>query len=327
MADNSYNTADNTNPGFTTGNNTPGQIGGMAVSGNQGQAFDIGQWLQSLNTPAQGGSSQGGMSLSNPVHQAAFDGLIAGTKKSAQDAAMQGGLPVANHILGQLLSDYTANGGVQAPFNNPNGSGNQPNAEQAQSSQISQPGQSQQPQSIDDQIAQINKQAALNVAKAGLSASQPQGFLQRFGNNLTKMEGGVTQEDRLKDLATIQKISGNEPLQPKDVATLNSGSYTAALTASHEAVATEATKLNSLTELYGKLGDIRNPIQKGLGQQTDDQAKVLKIAQAAADNLSTHLGNLHTLVSHRPTFNSQGAQKTTEKINQGKVGKYTLVSK
>ncbi|MED5830462.1 hypothetical protein VZ231_25545, partial [Enterobacter hormaechei] len=64
---------------------------------------------------------------------------------------------------------------------------------------INQPAQQQQtpeqqplPLSIDEQIAQINKQSALNVAKANLSASQPPGFFQRFGNNLAKMEGAVT---------------------------------------------------------------------------------------------------------------------------------------
>lgn len=326
MADNNYNTTDNTNPGFTTGNNTvQGQQGGMAVA--SGNNIDLGALIQGLiqagNTPNQASSSQGGMAVS-PSQQIQQDVATKAYTKSLQTHAEN----TPPQILANLIDQWGQQGGGTVPGVNQGATSQTQTADNtATSAQQTQ----QQPQNIDDQIAQINKQAALNAAQASLSASKPQGFLQRFGNNLAKMEGGVTQSDRLGDIAVIQKISGAEPLQPKDVGELNANSYKAALDASHNATAVEQEKLRGLTDLYSKLGENRNVIQKGLGQQTDDQSKVLQSAKASADNLSTHLGNLRTLIKNRPTFNSQGAnsqsQDTNNKINQGKVGKYTLVSK
>lgn len=328
MADNSnYYSGDNTNPGFTTGNNTvQGQQGGMSVG--QPNNFDIGSilqgLLQTLNTPQQSGNSQGGMSVGvSPSQQIQQDVATKAYTKNLQNHAEN----TPPQILANLIDQWGQQGGGTVPENNQGATSQTQSPDNSATSAQ----QAQQQPSVDDQIAQINKQAALNIANRNLAISKPQNFTQRFGNTLAKMEGGVTQADQLQNLGAGQKISGAEPLQPKDVGELNANSYKAALDASHNAAAVEQQKIQSFTDLYSKLNETKGVVARTLGNPSGEQDKVLQLAKDSADNLSTHLGNLRQLIKNRPTFNSQGtnpqAQETTKKINQGKVGKYTLVSK
>lgn len=247
-----------------------------------------------------------------------------------------------HQILGNLLDQWGANGGTQVPMSSPTGSN--PGAAQAQTAQLSpnpvsqgqatgQPTQQnqQQPQDINEQIDNINKQTALNIANRNLNMSQPPNFWQRFGQNFTKMTGGVTQADQLQNMAAGQKIAGQEPLQPKDVGELNAGSYKAALEATGTALSATQQKLTALTDLYGKEEQNKGLVASALKNESPNQAVLRKSIEDTADNMVTHVKNFRTLISNRPTFNSQGinsqAQQTSAKIEQGKVGKYTLVNK
>lgn len=189
----------------------------------------------------------------------------------------------------------------------------------------------QQPVNIDDQIANIDKQIALNISKRNLSLSQPPDFWQRFGQNFNKMTGGVTQADQLVNMAAGQKIAGQEPLQPKDIGELNAGSYKAALEATGTALTATQQKLTALTDLYGKEEQNKGVIASTLKQESPNQAVLRTSIENTADNMVTHVKNFRNLISNRPTFNTQGinaqAQQTSSMIQQGKVGKYTLVKK
>lgn len=295
MADNNYYSGDNTNPGFTTGNNTVlGQQGGIPISNEGG--FDIGKWLQSIgtymNTPTTNSNNPLG-----PVHQAALDGATAGIKKAAQEAAYTGGIPAAQHILSQILPSQQ----------------NQKVNSQTQNQKSNQ--QKEQQLSIDDQISDINKQAQLNLANNNLAQSKAPDFLQRFSQNFTKITGGVTQGEQLQNIGAIQKIAGSEPLQPKDVGELNANSYKAALEATNQSATLESDKIKSLVDLYSKLDANRSVVQKTLGQTSDDQNKVLFNLQMAGKNFNNHINNLSTLLKNRPTFSNKGINKQAQQTD------------
>ncbi len=230
-------------------------------------------------------------------------------------------------VLNQLLATHASNGGSDnsVPQENnppPTPTNPQPNKNIQQSDQTQQA-----PVSIDDQIAQINKQAALNVAQRNLSASKPQGFMQRFSNNIAKMEGAVTQEDLLKNMGLIQKLAGAEPLQPQEIAGLNAGSYKAGLEASHQALATEATKLTALGDLYGKEQPNRNPLEVIQGKESKNQTIIRQNMENAAENITNHLKNIRTMIDNRPTFSSKGVNtKAQETSNIIKAGQSTTIN-
>lgn len=332
MADNTSTGNSNLDSGLDSlfGNNGQNNQFSMPVA-NQGQGINLQQLIGGL---LQAGG-QGMNAASNfvnpqqnqpsPTQQIQQDSAIKSYTKGVQAHADN----TPPQILASLIDQWGQQGGGKASGVN-QGVTPQAMVPAAQSVATSaQQAQQVQPPSIDDQITQAQEQAKLNVAQRISQMSKSPNFMQRFSQNFTKETGGVTQADQLQNIAAIQKIAGGEPLQTKDVQDLNVGSYKAALDASHNAAAVEQEKLNSLTNLYGKLGENRNFAQKTLGQQTADQSKILDVAKASADNLSTHLSNLRTLITNRPTFSSKGqnpqAQATTDKINQGKVGKYTLV--
>lgn len=215
---------------------------------------------------------------------------------------------------------------------NPNASGNSqttnaqtPNPQQVDTSD--QKTSSQSP-SIDDQISQINKQATLNVANKNLQTSQsPKGLLDQFGQNVRDLSGITAARNTSNE--AVQKIAGGEPLQPKDVSEMTAGVYKAGLEATHQAAATSAAALAPLVDLLGKQESSKGLVAKYTNKFSPEQEKTVQAIEAHADNLSIQLKNLRTLASNTPKFNSQGvsqtAQATTNKINQGKVGKYTLV--
>lgn len=288
------------NGGYVGSNNTPNNVGGMAVS-SQGNNVDIGQLLQglinNLNTPNQSKSSQGGVPV-GPYQKGVNKTLqAAGEQHSAQ--ALQAGMnpnDIANHsVMG---------GGQQQPqVQVPTGQPQQPQAQQ-------------QPLSMQDQINQLNQQAALNIAKRNVQASQPQNFMQRFSQNFTKMTGGVTQADQLVNMGTIQKLAAAEPIQPKDVADLNAKSYAAAMDAAHNGVTAEASKLAGLEDLYGKEQPNRSPIDAMLGRESKNQTLIRQNIEKSAENITNHLSNLRTLVANRPTFSAQGVDKQAQNISK-----------
>lgn len=190
--------------------------------------------------------------------------------------------------------------------------------------------QPSQPLDINSQIDNINKQTALNIAKRNLSMSQPPNFWQRFGQNFAKQTGGVTQGEQLQNMAAGQKIAAQEPLQPKDIGELNAGSYKAALEATGTALTATQQKLMALTDLYGKEEQNKGVVATALHNESPNQTVLRQSIQDTADNMVNHVKNFRTLIANRPTFNSQGLNSQTQDINnkiqKGKVGKYTLVN-
>lgn len=318
MADNNYNTQNNTNPGFVTGNNTvPGQQGGESVGGG---GFDLGQWLQSvvqnINTPNQNGSSQGGMATAQP------NAYQKGVNKALQDAgtahatqAIQSGVDpndIVNHpIMGNNQDPTQILAGLAAMAQHTGGN------------QQTQPTQQQPQPSVDDQIASINKQSQLALANKTNSMANQNNFWSRFTDNVNSMEGGVTQANKLQNIEAMQKIAGGEPLQPKDVAEFNAGTYKAALEASHQAATVEATKLPALIDLYGKLQATRGFAAGVTGTASKEQNQVISALSTASSNLNSHISNLQTLINNRPTFSSKGidkqSQTTANKIQEGQT--------
>lgn len=308
---------------------------------------DVGSLIQKLlsSVGAYAATQNGGSSGSNnqsqvpPSQQIMQDVATKAYTKQLQAHADS----VPHPVLGALLDNWSANGGTQAPQNVPQGSSPEMNADAAQSisagpgtvqpqiqiptgqpqSGQAQPSQDQQPVSIDDQIANINKQAALNVAKKNLISSQPQSFMQRFNQQFTKMSGGQTQAEDLANRGLIQKMAGAEPIQPKDVADLNARSYTAAMDAAHNGITAEAQKLTGLEDLYGKEQPNRNILDIAMGRESANQSLIRKNIENSAENISNHLKNLRTLVTNRPAFSSQGmnsqAQSLSNKISEGQT--------
>lgn len=315
MADNNYNTQNNTNPGFVTGNNTvQGQQSGMAVSTN---GFDIGKWLQDvvqkLNTPNNNNSSQGGMAI-HPVQQAAIDAAVSKTKKLTNDAidmAGKHGVDVAKHIV-----DINSNFGGQQP---------QPlDVNSLNTNSIPTPNNSS--QSIDAQ-SQINN----NILNRLLQASKGTTFLQRFSDNLAKMEGGVTQSDQLNNLANIQRlaagqpaeiavplaqaaelnqrIAGAEPIQPKDIAELNRQTYSATIQAANDAWERNTNEIKTMQEQYKSLQEGRSGWSKGVGGQTKQMKDLQQTIIAKMKQNQQHLSNMQTLFKNPPNAVSENPSK------------------
>lgn len=331
-----YNAADNTNPGFTTGNNVPGQVGGISV--NQGNGFDIVQWIhnmaQQMNTPAQANASQGGMAVA-PSQQIMQDVATKAYTKNMQQHAES----TPPQILAKLIDSWGQQGGGQVPETNQGASSNNMippetpagalrpivvGPQQAQQSQSNQPQKAKaEPMSVDQQIEQINKQSALNVTKRNFSMSKDPNFMQRFNQNFTKMTGGVTQAEQLTNMGTIQKIAGAEPLQNKDIADLTAGTYKAGIEATHQALAVEGQRFTGLEELYSKLDTTKGRINQALATPSDEQKTVYKSLQATAKNINTHVSNLGMLINNRPKFSNQGvdvqAKNTADKVRDGQT--------
>lgn len=182
--------------------------------------------------------------------------------------------------------------------------------------------QQQSQPSIDDQIANINKQAQLNVASKNLQQSQsPQGLLDKFGQNVRDLSGLTAARNASNEI--VQKTAAGEPIQPKDVADLNANTYKAALEASHNAATAEATKLPALVDLYGKLQATRGFGATITGTASKDQQSVLNALKTAGTNFGNHVDNLQTLINNRPKFTSKGidnqAQGTVSKIQEGQT--------
>lgn len=322
MANNSnYYAGDNTNPDFTTGNNTvQGQQGGMAVGNGGGQPFDIIQWLQSAikgaQTPNQTGSTQGGMAVAEP------NPYQEGVNKALKEQGY-------NHASQAVQSGVNPNDIVNHPMMQPSKmvANMASTAQKSRTQPQQQPNPTPVPPSIDDQISTINKQAQLNLAKQNLAQSKPPDFLQRFNQQFTKMAGGQTQGETLTNIEAMQKIAGGEPLQQKDVGDLNANTYHAALEATNQSASLEAQKLPALIDLYGKLQATRGIGPAITGTASAEQNKVISALSLAGQNLNTHIANLSTLIKNRPTFTSKGmnspAQDTMAKVKQGQVGKYS----
>lgn len=284
----------------------------------QGNDFDIMGFLKQIaqgdpNNPMQ--NWHGTNPQPSPSQQIMQDVATKAYTKNLQTDAES----TPPQILAHLIDQWGQQGGGEVPGVNQGMTG-QPNAAPAEQSAAP-----AEPPSIDQQIEQINKQAALNVAKRNLQASQPPNFMQRFGQNLAKMEGGITQADQLANMQTIQKIAGAEPLQPKDISEMTAGTYKAGLEATHQALAVEGQKFTALGELYNKLNETKGRINQTLGTASDEQKEVYKSLKITAKNINTHVGNLGELINNRPKFSSKGVSSQTQ--NKGNmVGKYTIVN-
>lgn len=240
------------------------------------------------------------------------------------------------------ISDYTKpqsniiQGSTTQPLSQALTKSSPSNKSSSQNQQSSQPNiQNKKPMSVKDYISNVNQQASLNVAKRNLQASEPPNWMERFSQNFTKMTGGVTQADQLANMQTMQKIAGSEPIQPETVANLNKDTYVAAIGATKDAISTIGQTIAPLTDLYGKLNETKGRINQMFNTPSDEQKQVLGSLREKVKSLNTHIGNLDTLGTNKPTFTSQGtnpqstnpqAQDINNKIQQKKIGKYTLVN-
>lgn len=66
---------------------------------------------------------------------------------------------------------------------------------------------------LDAQIADKQKQIQLNTLNQLVEASKAPNFLQRFSQNIAKTNGGMTQADYLANLATTQKLAAGQPAE------------------------------------------------------------------------------------------------------------------
>lgn len=318
---NNYNASDNTNPGFNTGNNATGQTGGIATA-TGGNNFDVVQWLQNIaqqmNTtaPAQASNAQGGMAIA-PSQQIMQDVAKKTLTKHFQEHADA----TPPQVLANLVDQWTQNGGANPPEtggSSSNGSKTKPPTGTASTAPSI-----AEPQGVDQQIEAINKQAVLNIADRNLQMSKSPDFMQRFSQNFSKMNGGVTQSDQLVNMGTVQKLAGGEPLQNKDIADLTAGTYKAGLEATHQALAVEGQKFTALEELYSKLDATKGRVNQALATPSDEQKTVYKSLQTTAKNINTHVSNLGMLINNRPKFSNQGvntkAQGTVNKIKAGQT--------
>lgn len=318
MANNNYYDGQNTNPGFNTANTIPGQQGGMAIGGG---GFDLGQWLNSLNVPQQSGNSQGGMALGGSPQNSQQNGAY---QKGVQKALQESGYKHATEALtAGMPADQIQNHPLMAPQQpqqkqvNPQAMAVLQQLVQAKQNPQQQPSM-QQPQALPGaNIAQGQNQPSSpqdqindNVMKQLLSSSQqPQGFLDRFGQNVRDLSGlsatklgnlGKTQElaagqpsniavptaqaANLNAQAEYQKLtnSGNKPIDPDQYLTAYSGMYQKA----YDAYGKDEESGNQITQSaldqYNKIADqSRNAIQKGLGSTTPDMQKTLQAAGAS----------------------------------------------
>lgn len=184
-----------------------------------------------------------------------------------------------------------------------------------------------------DQTQANYKQANLLLSQQALKEAQPRTWMQSFRDNFAKMSNGVTQADRLANLAAGQKIAGGEQLQPKDLATLTSDQWKAGLDATKTSLTAEAQNLSNLVDLHGKLENTKGRINQIFGNPSDDQKKVIGKINESYGNVGTLINSIGTFANNPPKFNGAGqinpqTQSIVNNIEQGKkVGKYTLVSK
>jgi len=166
-----------------------------------------------------------------------------------------------------------------------------------------------------DQTQANYKQANLLLSQQALREAQPRTWLQSFQDNFLKMSGGVTQADRLANLATGQKIAGGEQLQPKDIATLTSDQWRAGLDATKTSLTAEAQNLSNLIDLHGKLEQTKGKWNQIWGNPSEDQKKVVGRINESYKNIGNLVNNVQTLTNQAPQFSGGGVNSQASNID------------
>lgn len=123
-------------------------------------------------------------------------------------------------------------------------------------------------------------------------------------DNLSKAQNimGQTPEQQVYKAQTTelnQKIAGAEPIQPKDIATLNRETYSASIQAANDAWQRNTEEIKAMQDQFKNLTDVRGPLQK-FGGQTSEQKKLQKLIIAKIQQNQQHLTNIQTLIQNPP---------------------------
>lgn len=201
------NMASTNNPGF----NTQGSAMPVAKGG-----FDIVEWLkqaiQQMNTPQSDSRSQGGMAVSaNKPEVGAYQkgndkALEEAGYAHVQQAIQQGIDPLQIQSQRMQMTQQTPNIDTTKLLQGLISAIPQSQQMQTNLQQESYPNQALQQQ---QSLTPIQQQAQQLV--------QPKGFMGRWQENFNKQVGNVTTADKLGNLASAQKLLGQEPWQSGDV--------------------------------------------------------------------------------------------------------------
>lgn len=316
MANNNYYQGNNTNPGFDTSTVVPGQQGGMSVGQSNGQGFDIVKWLQDAiqqsNTPAQGGTTQGGMSVGSSSQKPQLNPYQEGVAKALKDGginftteALQQGVP-ADHIIEQAglspnvaAPDPSKTALLQSLLN--------PSPQQG-SFNVSggQPTES-------DMQGNVRQNVLQGLIK---STQQPQGvlagFLHGFAQGTGYTKGNL---ENLNSAATAaglaQEQAGEKPIQPTDIAKMNRETFANTVTGYKSQLENNQKQYNELNTQLKTLEENRNPAQKTMGWMSPDQIAILDQMKAVQLQNIEHLNGLKEIMVNAP-------KQLTENTNQNK---------
>lgn len=161
-------------------------------------------------------------------------------------------------------------------------------------------------------------------AKIGITPTpQAQLLLTQAAMNRQKIAAGQPAEISLPQAQTQeiqQKIDGAEPIQPKDIATLNRETYSATIQAANDAWQRNTDEIKTMQEQYKALQEGRSGFSKGVGGQTTQMKAMQQAIIAKMKQNQQHLSNMQTLFKNPPRASSENTQKAQQNNSPFQVG-------
>ena len=303
-------------------------MGNIQQTQNTNQGFDIGQFLQSI---AQSIGRQGGMVMPNQQPQQQLNNAVTtglSPNPQFQGLAQQYMSDSADKALTQYYDKHAQEAllhpdGIQALTSIVAQSQQQDNSGQPQTQGQPQQSQGGQQQSIPAQSLNVNQGKGMGLGGASLdqqgnvNVNMPS-VLGRilFGNSLVN-----------KDLNTIggaQKISGQEPMQPMEKATIQGGINTATLQAMNDANTRLQNYRDQLTKEFAAEGQTIPGWTKGATRQLTPRMQEI---QAQLKDINISQGQLlNSFMTYKPNNVLNKVKEINNKTPQYQVGQQVNVN-
>lgn len=132
------------------------------------------------------------------------------------------------------------------------------------------------------------------------------GYMTGISNNNADLQG-----KRLQNIGAAQKTLGEEPIQPKDIATMDRETYGKTVTSLTDTFGKNIDQLKNLKDQYIELNNTRSPIDMAMSRPSDLQRPLLEQMKA----IQTQNVDLH----HRLTTVLSNAPKSLAKTGNFKV--------
>lgn len=245
------------------------------------------------------------------IMQALIAGTTKGLQKSAEEATMQGGPEMAQHILSKYVTPLQ-----QPDINQPMSfSANDSQSNQDNQSNFSVSGGQPTIQDMQGKVQQNILQQLISTTK------QPEGvlagFLHGFAQGTGYTKGNL---ENLNSAATaaglVQEQAGQKPIQPTDVAKMNRETFANTVTGYKSQLENNQKQYNELNQQLKTLEENRNPIEKGLGLMSKDQLAIIDQMKAIQMQNIEHLNGLKEIMVNAPKQLAENTNQSKFKVKK-----------